>query len=89
MQKRDATILAEIVGASGDAHHITSPDPDGKGAIIAMNQAIHDAGIKATNIDYINAHGTSTQYNDKIETKAIKNVLEIAMKIYILAPQNR
>ena len=55
-QKRDAMVLAEIVGygASGDAYHITSPDPDGKGAIIAMNQAIYDAGIKSTDIDYIN-----------------------------------
>ena len=81
-QKRDAMVLAEIVGygASGDAYHMTSPDPDGKGAIIAMNQAIYDAGIKSTDIDYINAHGTSTQYNDKIETKAIKNVFKNCYK---------
>tara|TARA_B100002052_G_scaffold259116_1_gene251484 strand:- start:3001 stop:4227 length:1227 start_codon:yes stop_codon:yes gene_type:complete len=81
-QKRGAKILAEIVGygASGDAYHITSPDPDGKGAIIAMKQAIFDAGIKSTDIDYINAHGTSTQYNDRIETKAIKNVFNKCYK---------
>ena len=77
-RKRDAKLLGEIIGygASGDAFHITSPDPDGKGAQIAMLNAIKDANIKANNIEYINAHGTSTPYNDKIETKAIKEVFK-------------
>jgi len=77
-KKRNAQLLGELVGygASADAYHITSPDPDGKGAQIAMLNAIDDAGIKNSDIEYINAHGTSTPYNDKIETKAIKNVFK-------------
>jgi 3-oxoacyl-[acyl-carrier-protein] synthase II len=77
-KKRNAELLGELVGygASADAYHITSPDPDGKGAQIAMLNAINDAGIKSSDIEYINAHGTSTPYNDKIETKAIKNVFK-------------
>lgn len=74
--RRGAKIYAEIVGygASCDAYHMTSPDPDGKGAAVAMELAIADAGITCNEIDYINAHGTSTDYNDKFETRAIKNV---------------
>ena len=77
-KKRNAQLLGELVGygASADAYHITSPDPDGNGAQIAMLNAINDAKIKTDNINYINAHGTSTPYNDKIETKAIKNVFK-------------
>jgi len=77
-KKRNAQLLGELVGygASADAYHITSPDPDGRGAQIAMLNAINDAGIKSSDIEYINAHGTSTPYNDKIETKAIKNVFK-------------
>ena len=77
-KKRNTQILGELVGygASADAHHITSPDPDGEGAQIAMINAINDANIKSDDIDYINAHGTSTPYNDKIETKAIKNIFK-------------
>lgn len=73
---RNAKIYAEITGygQSCDAYHITSPDPEGKGAIKAMQRAISDAGITPDKIDYINAHGTSTPYNDKFETQAIKAV---------------
>lgn len=71
---RNAKIYAEIVGygQSCDAYHITSPDPEGKGAIKAMSLAISDGNINPSDIDYINAHGTSTPYNDKFETGAIK-----------------
>jgi len=71
---RKANIVAEIVGygATCDAYHITAPDPDAKGAIRSMELALEDAGVSAENVDYINAHGTSTILNDKVETKAIK-----------------
>ncbi|MCU7667399.1 beta-ketoacyl-ACP synthase II [Bacillus thuringiensis] len=71
---RGAKIYGEIVGygATGDAFHITSPAPGGEGGSRAMLQAIQDAGIEPSNIDYINAHGTSTSLNDKFETQAIK-----------------
>ena len=73
-QKRGAEILGEIAGygATADAHHLTSPAPDGDGAVRAMNRAMEDAKCQPENIDYINAHGTSTPFNDKIETTAIK-----------------
>lgn len=73
---RGAKIYAEIVGYGGscDAYHMTSPDPEGKGAAKAMEMAIADAGINCNDISYINAHGTSTDYNDKFETLAIKKV---------------
>lgn len=81
---RGAKIYAEIVGygASCDAYHMTSPDPEGKGAARAMELAIADAGIRNSDINYINAHGTSTDYNDRFETIAIRNVFgEEAYKI--------
>ncbi|QRF84623.1 beta-ketoacyl-ACP synthase II [Bacillus altitudinis] len=74
--KRGATIYAEIVGygSTGDAYHITAPAPNGEGGVRAMKEAIRDAGLTVEEIDYINAHGTSTPYNDKFETMAIKEV---------------
>ncbi|MEG1027707.1 MAG: beta-ketoacyl-ACP synthase II, partial [Oscillospiraceae bacterium] len=71
---RNAKIYAEVVGygATCDAYHITSPDPDGEGAKMAMTLAYQEAGLNACDIDYINAHGTSTGLNDKYETAAIK-----------------
>jgi len=75
-RRRDAQILAEIVGygMSGDAYHITAPPEDGSGAIRVMRATLEDAGVDPTQVDYINAHGTSTPPNDRIETKAIKAV---------------
>jgi len=61
-------------GATADAHHVTAPSPGGEGAARAMKLAIADAGLEPTDIDYINAHGTSTPLNDKLETKAVKRV---------------
>ncbi len=75
-QTRGAKILAEIIayGASADAFHMTQPDENGDGAVRAMRLALNKAGLEPSDIDYINAHGTSTQMNDKTETLAIKTV---------------
>ena len=75
--KRGAKIYAEVVGygATSDAYHITSPDPEATGAIRAMKIAMEDAKIKPENVDYINAHGTSTHLNDLTETIAVKGAL--------------
>lgn len=83
---RNAHIYGELVGygASDDAYHITAPSPEGEAAIQAMRNAINDAEISTDEIDYINAHGTSTEYNDKTETLAIKKLFgEKAYKIPI------
>lgn len=83
---RGANILAEVVGygATCDAFHITSPAEDGSGAARAMENAMKDAGITAEDIDYVNAHGTSTHHNDLFETKAIKLALgDHAQKVKI------
>jgi 3-oxoacyl-[acyl-carrier-protein] synthase II len=83
-QKRNAKIYAEMkgYGSTCDAYHITSPSPDGEGAARAMVMALRDGDVKAEEVSYINAHGTSTPYNDKFETIAIKSAFgESAYKI--------
>ncbi len=74
--ERDAPLHAELVGygMSGDAHHMTAPPEDGRGAQIAMRRALQDAGLEPESVDYINAHGTSTPLNDSVETRAIRRV---------------
>ncbi len=81
-KKRGAKIYAEVIGfgSTTDAYHITSPNPNGEGGAKAMIRAIEDAGIKPEDIDYINAHGTSTHLNDSTETLAIKTALGEASK---------
>ena len=75
-RQRGATIYAEVVGygMSADAHHMTQPDPAARGVVRCMQNALHDAGLRPEVVDYINAHGTSTPYNDKHETLAVKQV---------------
>ncbi len=84
-QKRGANIIAEVVGygATADAHHITTPAPGGIGASKAMEFAISEAGIEPSDIDYINAHGTSTHYNDLYETMAIQSVFGEDTKVLV------
>jgi len=85
-QKRGARIHGEIrgLGFTADAHHITAPAPEGEGAVRAMRAALADAGLNPEDVDYINAHGTSTEYNDKTETIAIKTVFgEHARKLSV------
>jgi 3-oxoacyl-[acyl-carrier-protein] synthase II len=84
--ERGAKIYAEVIGygSNGDAHHITAPSPEGEGAARCMALVLKDAGLKPDEVDYINAHGTSTEYNDINETQAIKKVFgERAYKIPI------
>ena len=75
-KKRGAEILGEIIGygATADAYHLTSPALDGAGAVQAMSEALRSANVNSSEVNYINAHGTSTPFNDKIETLAIKKV---------------
>ncbi len=83
---RGATILAELVGygSTGDAHHVTEPAPGGAGLVRAIRRALQKADLRPEQIDYLNAHGTSTQYNDRTETQAIKTVFgEHAYKMAI------
>jgi 3-oxoacyl-[acyl-carrier-protein] synthase II len=89
--KRNAKIYGELIGYgyTGDAYHITAPSPDGDGAVRCMRMAIKDAGLKSEEIDYINAHGTSTPLNDLTETIAIKTVFgDYAKKIPISATKS-
>ena len=81
-EARGAKPIAALAGygASADAFHVTQPDPEGAGAALAMRMALKDAGVGPGDIDYINAHGTSTPYNDRIETVAIKNALGVESK---------
>lgn len=73
---RDATVRAEVLGhaSSSDAYHVAQPHPEGRGAVIAMRRALEDGGLAPADVDYINAHGTSTPINDLVETTAIKKV---------------
>ena len=90
-KKRNAKLIGEIIGygATADAYHITSPNPQGTGAEKAILNAISDAGINKNNIEYINAHGTSTYYNDKVETKVIKNIFKQRAKdLYVTSTKS-
>ena len=85
-KKRGAKIYAEVAGygCTCDANHLTAPHPEGRGAVKAMRLAVEDAGLAPADIDYINAHGTSTPVNDPVETKAIKDVFgEQARKLKV------
>jgi 3-oxoacyl-[acyl-carrier-protein] synthase II len=76
-QERGAKILAEVCGygASADAHHLTAPEPEGRGAATAIERSLKDAGIEPEDVHYVNAHGTSTPLNDRSETAALKTAL--------------
>lgn len=90
-RERGAEILAEVVGygMSGDAHHITSPPQDGSGAVRAMRKTLEDAQVSPDEVNYINAHGTSTPPNDRIETLAIKTVFgDHARKLAVSATKS-
>lgn len=90
-RNRGATILAEIAGygSTSDAYHQTAPDPNAEGMMMSMKKAIEDAGVELSEIDYINAHGTSTKYNDYYETMAIKKLWgEAATNIPISATKS-
>jgi 3-oxoacyl-[acyl-carrier-protein] synthase II len=89
--KRGAKPVAEIIGGAltADAYHITAPDPSGRGASMAMTKALADAGLAPDEIDYIVAHGTSTQLNDATETRAIKTTFgEYAYKVPVSSPKS-
>ena len=90
-KKRNVKLIAEIIGygATADAYHITSPDPKGLGAEKAILNAIADSNINKNDIEYINAHGTSTYYNDKVETKIIKNIFKKRAKnLYVTSTKS-
>jgi 3-oxoacyl-[acyl-carrier-protein] synthase II len=85
--KRGANIYAELggVGLTGDAYHVTAPTPGGEGAVRSMRESIRDAGVKPEDVDYINAHGTSTPYNDVNETMAIKTLFNTHAKKLVVS----
>src|SRR5262245_14474497 len=90
-KKRGAKIYAEVLGsgATADAHHITAPHPEGKGAIRAMQNALRDAHVNTTDVDYVNAHGTSTDLGDIAETNAIKKAFgEHAKKLAVTSTKS-
>jgi 3-oxoacyl-[acyl-carrier-protein] synthase II len=76
-EARGATIIGEVLGygSTADAHHLTAPEPDGRGATKAIQRALRDADLLPEDVDYVNAHGTSTPLNDRAETAAIKAAL--------------
>jgi 3-oxoacyl-[acyl-carrier-protein] synthase II len=76
-EARGATVLGELIGyaTTADAHHITSPDPEGRGAVRAIRSALADAGVGPEDVDYVNAHGTGTKLNDRVETLALRRAL--------------
>jgi 3-oxoacyl-[acyl-carrier-protein] synthase II len=76
-EDRGARVLGEVLGygASSDAYHLTAPDPDAAGAVRAIRDALHDAGVEPHELDYVNAHGTSTPLNDRAETVALHHAL--------------
>jgi 3-oxoacyl-[acyl-carrier-protein] synthase II len=89
--KRGAPILCELAGygATGDAYHITSPAPDGDGAVRSMRAALKDAGMGPEDVQYINAHGTSTPYNDRTESVAVKRVMgDLARKVMLASTKS-
>src|SRR5260370_4897904 len=88
---RGAPIMAEIIGygMTGDAYHITSPSEDGEGAFRVMRNTLRDAGLEPSAIDYINAHGTSTEIGDIIETRAIKRLFGVhAYKVLVISTKS-
>src|SRR3954462_12764238 len=89
---RGARIYCELAGyaATCDAYHITQPDPEGKGLSLAMKRALASAKVNPEQVDYINAHGTSTPYNDKFETLAIKKVFgDHARKVAVSSTKSK
>jgi 3-oxoacyl-[acyl-carrier-protein] synthase II len=83
-EARGARVLGEVLGyaATSDAHHLTAPDPSGRGAADAIRRALRDAGLTPADLDYVNAHGTATPLNDRAETTALKAALgEDAMRV--------
>jgi 3-oxoacyl-[acyl-carrier-protein] synthase II len=79
-EARGATVLGELLGyaTTADAYHITSPDPEGHGAVRAIRTALQDAGVTPADVDYVNAHGTGTKLNDRVETLALRRALGVA-----------